>query len=625
MYLAGDRIKKSLHFLLRSQIIAFLFLSSTISAQSFYSTDPLYLKKRTEKKPFQYFYPDTTIEKAHQFIGRNFLGNIGLSNPQYVLKFKSRTLGFKLTDTPLEDYQIKKENIEYFQTKGPFAALSGIAGSKQLQLFRLMFTNTFKSKVNVAIRLNRYTSQGYYLRQQSFTNNFYTSGNYTTKKQRFGFNAYVLVNSNRFQENGGIVGDTLPQNYLTRPKELLPVKLGSSTPNDFASRNNSEFSAQYNNWFRLTEDSAKLNAFIGLRTAYSVLKYRYKDPHSGTNPFYHIFYVDTGSTDDSTRVRKFNNEINLTLRSKGNFNLELGYENEIAQVWQYSDTSFVNHMINVRMDNLYTIRSSDTSTVMKLNNSISGSYIAAGPFAGNYKAETFHQFTYARNKKTKAFLYLHLLSEERTPDYIFKRWYSNHFNWTNTFNNVQMNEAELSAKISFITLTGIYKGITNYLYFDQLAYPIQHAGTITNTAFRINLDKVFFKHLGIGAAQTWQYTGSNVISLPKSVSLASLFYRGNLFKNALQLAIGGQVEYYDQFNPYNYMPMTQVFYVQEKYKAGNFCFVDAFLNARIKPVTVFFKMENILPSLLGTNYSMVPGYYQPERAFRFGLTWLFFD
>ncbi len=618
MQLASDRIKKSFEFLFRSQIIIFLFLASCISAQSFYSVDPLYLKKRTEKRPFQYSYPDTTIEKAHQFIGRNFLGNIGLSNPQYLLKFKSRTLGFKLTDTPLEDYMIKKENIDYYQTKGPFASANGIAGSKQLQMFRLLFTNTFKNKLNVTIRLNRYTSSGYYTKQQSFTNNFYTSTNYTTKKQRFGFNAYVLINNNRFQENGGIYGDTLRQRFLTEAKELVPVKLSS------ASRNNSEIAAQYNNWFRLTKDSSNFNAFIGLRTAYSVLKYRYRDPNSGTSSYYTLFYVDTAATNDSTRVGKFNNEINLTFRSNAKFSLELGYENEIAQVWQYSDTTFMNHLLNVKLDRLTTIKLSD-SAVIKLNNTLSGSYIASGPFAGNYKAESFHQLNYTKNSKTKTSFYMHLLSEERTPDYIFKHWYSNHFSWDNKFNNVQMNEAELSAKISFITLTGIYRGISNYLYFDQLAYPMQYSGTINNTAFRINLDKVFFKHLGIGAAQTWQSTNSNVIALPKSVSMASLFYRGNLFKNNLQLAVGGQIEYYDEFNPYAYMPMTQVFYVQEKYKAGNYCFVDAFLNARIRPVTFFLKMENILHGLLGTNYSMVPGYYQPERALRFGLTWLFFD
>lgn len=614
-----DRIKKSLKNIFRSLLLVFISIQS-VSSQSFYSVDPNYIKKRSEKKPYQSFYPDTTIEKANRFIDRNFMGNLGMPSPHYVLKFKSRSLGFRLFDVPLDDYIIKKEDVEYYRTKGPFAELSGIAGSKQLQLFRLLFSNTFKNKLNVTLRLNRYTSLGFYTKQQTFTNNFYTSNNYTTKNKRFGFTSYILVNNNRFQENGGIINDTLRQQDLLVSKDLIPVKLSG------ASRDNRELSAQYANWFKLNKDSSRLQSYIGLRSSFSSLKYRYKDLNSGTDNYYFLFYTDTAKTIDSTRVRTFNNELNLTFRSaKNNFNLELGYENEIAQLWQYSDTSFMNHLANVKMDHIKNFISTDSLSQKKLINTVSGSYIAAGAFAGNYKVETFHQLQFFRNKKLKGNVSLKFLSEDRTPDYIYKHWYSNHFAWDNKFNNVQMNQAELSCKVSFLTVTGIYKGITNYLYFDQLAYPMQSNNTITNGAIRINLDKVFFKHLGVSINQTWQTTSSNLISLPKSVSIASLFYKGNLFKNNLQLAVGGQVEYYDQFTPYAYMPATQAFYVQDNYKAGNFTFVDVFLNARIRPVTFFIKMENILHGVIGTNYSMVPGYYQPDRAMRFGLTWLFFD
>lgn len=612
-------IKISFKHVFRS-LVLLLICFQFVSAQSLYSTDPSYIKKRSEKKPFQIFYPDTTIEKANRFIDRNFMGNVGLSSPQYVLKFKSRSLGFKLMDVPLDDYTIKKEDIEYFRTKGPYAELTGIAGSKQLQLFRMQFSNTFKDRLNLTLKLNRYTSLGYYSKQQTFTNNFYTSANYTTKNKRFGFTSYILVNNNRFQENGGIINDTLRKQDLLVSKDLIPVKLSG------ASRDNRELSAQYSNWFKLTKDSSKLQTYLGFHSTFSSLKYKYKDLNSGTDNYYSIFYTDTAKTNDSTHIRTFNNEVNLTFRSqKNNFNLELGYENEIAQLWQYSDTNFMNHLVNVKMDHIKNFVSADSLSQKKLINTVSGSYIAAGQFAGNYKVETFHQLLFFRNNKAKGSVTLKLLSEDRTPDYIFKHWYSNHFAWDNKFNNVQTNQAELSCKILFVTITGIYKGITNYLYFDQLAYPMQNSGTINNGSIRLNIDKVFFKHLGVSVAQTWQTTSSSLISLPKSVSIASLFYKGNLFKNNLQLAVGGQVEYYDQFTPYAYMPATQVFYIQDKYKAGNFTFVDVFLNARIRPVTFFIKMENVLHGVIGTNYSMVPGYYQPDRALRFGLTWLFFD
>jgi hypothetical protein len=610
-------IKYSLRIILPALLISFTFVAN---AQTYYSVDPTYLKKRTDKSPFTYFYPDTTIEKANRFINRNFMGNLGLPSPGYILKFNSRSLGFKLRDLYLDDYTIKKEDIEYFQTKGPFAELSGISGTKQLQLFRILFSNTFKKRLNISLRLNRYTSQGFYAKQQSFTNNFYTSANYTSKNKRFGFTAYVLVNNNRFQENGGIKKDTLSQADLLESKELLKVKLTG------ASHDNRELSAQYANWFKLNRDSARLHSFIGIHTSFSSYKYKYKDNNLASDNYYSIFYLDTVKTVDSTRLRTFNNEISYTLRSnKRNFNLELSYENEIAQLWQFSDTSFMNHFANAKLDRVKNYISADSLRSKRLSNSVSGSYIFAGPFTGNYKAESYHQLLFLRNNKTKASVTLRLQSEERTPDYIFKHWYSNHFRWDNKFNNMRTNQAELSVKYDFITVTGIYKYIANYLYFDRLSFPMQLPGNIVNASVKVGVDKVFFKHLGVAAAQTWQGSSSAAVVLPKSVSIASLFYRGNLFKKNLQLCVGGQIEYYDEFVPYAYMPATQIFYIQDQFKAGNFTFVDVFLNARIRPVTFFIKMENVLHGIIGTNYSMVPGYYQPDRAFRFGLTWLFFD
>ncbi|MBK7818212.1 MAG: hypothetical protein IPJ60_12220 [Sphingobacteriaceae bacterium] len=72
-----DRIKKSLKNIFRSLLLVFISIQS-VSSQSFYSVDPNYIKKRSEKKPYQSFYPDTTIEKANRFIDRNFMGNLGM-------------------------------------------------------------------------------------------------------------------------------------------------------------------------------------------------------------------------------------------------------------------------------------------------------------------------------------------------------------------------------------------------------------------------------------------------------------------------------------------------------------------------------------------------------------------
>ena len=73
------------------------------------------------------------------------------------------------------------------------------------------------------------------------------------------------------------------------------------------------------------------------------------------------------------------------------------------------------------------------------------------------------------------------------------------------------------------------------------------------------------------------------------------------------------------------MPATNQYYVQTSQKVGNYPFIDFFLNARIKPVRVFVKIDHLTQGFLGSNYSLTPGYLQNDRAFKFGLNWLFFD
>jgi outer membrane cobalamin receptor len=109
------------------------------------------------------------------------------------------------------------------------------------------------------------------------------------------------------------------------------------------------------------------------------------------------------------------------------------------------------------------------------------------------------------------------------------------------------------------------------------------------------------------------------------VAQARLFYQGLLSRNNLWLQIGVQAQSFSNFYSYNYMPVTQVFYLQDQKQTGQYLFTEFYLNARIRPVNFFIRVENALQGLVGKDYALVNGYYQPDRAFRFGVSWQFFD
>jgi len=619
-------------------ILAVLFSQAAFS-QVRYSTDPDYLLSKTEFgnllfKPFKSAYPDTSVRNLQNYTNRNYMGNLGLPNPAYMLNYRSKPLGFCVYDLPFGNDIIQRQQVEYFRTKGPYASLTGIAGSKQEQNFRMMFSNTFKNRMNFTLRFNRFGSLGYYLKQQTFTNNFYISQNWASKNNRFGFYSYFLFNKVKYQENGGIKYDTVFKDQPTINKDLLAVNISN------AKRTVRETYAAINPWFKLNKghpDSTKFSHYIDYKLSYTGNYYWYVDANSGSDGFYKAFYRDTTKTSDSTHLRQFINRANYTFKhNQLGLGAYAGYAYEYNRFLQINDSIFTNQLAyaSVFFDKL--IRKNDSLSINRnkfFSTRLTYSSVLAGANSGDMKIELNSEFSFRLNdkgqgtKKTNR-IYFSVLSEKRHPDMIYNYWFSNHFRWTNSYKQTEMLQAKLGLidYAAGLSANVLYQNINNYLYFDSTAMPKQTRDIVSNWQVNLNYNHVFFKHLGLRLNLYYQKTNkASIVRIPPGAVSGSIYYTGNLFKNNLQLQFGVQGEYYQAFKAYAYMPATNEFYVQNRYTVGEYPFVDVYLNARIRPVQFFIKVENVLYGIAGSNYYFVPGYIQPDRSFRFGLTWLFFD
>ncbi|MBL7931052.1 MAG: hypothetical protein JNL60_04075 [Bacteroidia bacterium] len=611
------------------------FLGVSIPAQVFYTTNPKYLSVKTEQNNlisrFNYFYPDTMVTDLVNYFPRNFLGNTGLPSPQYILKYGSDPIGFRLMNPPLENDQFRDQQVEYYRTKGPYADLTGIAGSKEYQAFKCLFTHTYRDKVNIAVRFNRYTSKGFYQKQKTYTNNFFLSSNYSTRNNRFGYFLYALNNGNKNSENGGLRDGALNDSTMRLTKEILPVNL-SNASSSTASRDNREIRAMINPWIRLNKktDSTTLGShYIQLKSKASFLSYRYKDPGVARDSFYNAIYLDTVQTNDSSHVFQMRNELDYSWISRANnFGFSVGYVNELNKTHQFFDSVFMNHIVRADFVSRKDFKSKDTTdkTVRSFQNTFKAEYVVEGPNAGNYKIENNASLIFNPVKKRLA--YFNILYEKRNADYIYNNWVSNHFYW---FNNGLGPQRQLQANVGLkfgriIDLSLFTQTIDNYLYFDSLAMPAQYKQTITKLGAKVGFLKIFFKHLGVGLSYIYQRTNHlDVVRMPSKIATAKLFYHGNLFKNNLQLQIGTQLQVYDEFYSYAYMPATEIFYIQNGFRTDAYPYLDIYLQARIRPVSFFIKLENALFGFAGPNYAITKGYYQTDRAFRFGINWVFFD
>ncbi len=598
-------------------------------AQTYYTTDSTYLKQKNEGdnvlRGFQNFYPDSAVFDLHNFTERNTLGALGLATHQWRFKFRNDALGFRLYPLPVDEYQIAERDINYYRTKGPYASASGIAGSKEQQLFRFLFSQTFKNNLNLSLKFNRYTNKGFYLSQQAFVNNFYINSNYETKNKRFGFYSFILINNIRNQENGGLKTDTSFLNNVTENKELLPVQLST------ALRDTRQLSAQFNPYFRLSKaDSSQQHTqlFIQGKSKFSYNTFKYKDLQSGSNPFYKVFYLDTISTKDSTRFKQYYNEVLLSIKNNRlGLNASAGYANEVNVVWQKNDSLFLNHILKANAVYSHSFLNPDTVTnkQIRFNSELELASIVSGANAGNIKLQSQNQIVFSENNHQSRF-YLNALYESRSADYMFNRWYGNHNRWKNSFTAVQQFQAQLGYEKKNVVLRVFYQNISNALYFDTVSLPQQFRGSISNVGVEGMYRLILFKHLGLSVAPTFQSSSNpSIYRMPLLSGKANLFYTGNLFKNSLQLTLGTQFETYSPFELMRYNPIIHQFYLGNRTEVGYYPYVDVYLNARIRPVSFFLKLENAMFGFGGNTYYFIPGYIQPDRAFRFGLTWLFFD
>jgi len=608
-------------------IYTFCLCFNFINAQVYYPNDSQYLRaiNHPEKNNLCSFNPliiDTSINRFQNYFQRITNGHIGLPSASLLLKNQTLPLGFNMQNTSYENDIISENDISYMQTKGPYANLTGVSGSRQEQVFKLLFSCTSKKKINLTLAFNRYSGLGFYNKQQSFTNNLYLTSNYTAAKNRVGYYAYFLYNKLRHQENGGISDDSLLIDNPLINKLLLPVHLTN------AKREVRHLNVDINPWYRINqhEDSSTIFLhYLDYQFHYSGNYTKYTDKNSGSENFYKSFYLNSTATMDSTYWKSISNGLNYILKINPiHIKFKIGYKHEANQVYQLKEDSvFINQ--HIQSGTYFSLKNYDA--LVKAN------YIFSGANATDYKFETNHK--YANLTQVNKFFFNSVYAiefnaqvEKRHPDYIFNTWVSNHYVWKNDFKSIEKKQGTLC----FSTLNKQFKigviaqSIENFIYFNEIALPQQTHLTVQNFSSFIQKDILFFHHLGLNTSYTHQQSSySSIVCIPKHVLNGSLYYQGNHFKNALQLQIGFSATYFGEFYGYAYMPATNQYYVQTTTKVGDYPFIDFFLNARIKPVRFFVKVDHLAQGFMGTNYSLTPGYLQNDRAFKFGLNWLFFD
>ena len=213
------------------------------------------------------------------------------------------------------------------------------------------------------------------------------------------------------------------------------------------------------------------------------------------------------------------------------------------------------------------------------------------------------------------------------PDYFIETFYSNHFKWSNsTYKNEQMMNAKfVFSSPKYNLQTGAhYSLINNFIYHSESGLPAQTSDELLILGAFIKKE-IQLKNFDITAHMLVQKASDDkYIHLPDFSAFVSLNYNF-VWSKVLFTQLGADMRYNTAFYADAYNPSTGLFYLQNEKEIGNYPYIDAYVNMKLKRTRVFFKWINVASDFLGDNYFGALHHPMNRRTFRLGVAWTWYD
>jgi len=577
------------------------------------------------------------------------LGNYGLSF--YQINFFDR-----ITDPDKFLYSFyypliwTPDKALFMNTQVPFTELVwSFAGPRETseQTFRVRHSQNINRFLNFGLIYDIIYSLGQYNYQRAEDKAFTFYSSYTGIKYKMYFSAGI--NNLISYDNGGITDkdelkkDKTQDNFNTRD---VPVNLGALDKASSLMKNRNLLLVQR---YTLGANAAEKpdstikdrSGLAGLSGTFSHIftiestKRTYSDsyPLSG---FYDTVFINNSLTFDSLYARSIKNTIrfDFTTDETRKFTLGggVGLRNEILRYSQIipthdstlADTSVWNKNNNVLVGRLYN------NIGDKFRWMATGELFISGYRAGdfNINGEISKSFDWKIGRA--AWLITGGIAN-RQPSFWFEQWGSNHFEWQNNFNKEL--RIDLGSTFTYpARMTKIrfnYAIIDNYTDFDDKALPAQHTGGFSVVSLAVNKELRLWKFHLASDVIVQKSSNTNVLDLPL-ITTRSAGYFEHLFRfestgGRLNMQLGVDLTYHTLYHPYSYMPATGRFFRQDKVTTGNYPFMNAFVNLKVKRTRIFIMFDHVNEGFMGYDYEMIPFYPMNTRMFRYGIAWTFYD
>lgn len=611
-------------------VFFFLFLTHTLFAinDTLKSPQKPFILRYYTISQFEYSDSITVVDNSllgfQNYLPLNTLGNTGLPYDQIVFR-NTLPVGFAYGRNPFQEYYYTPGNLKFYNTRIPFSDLFYVFGSKTEQFFKMTLSYNVKKNWNLTANFSRIKSAGFFALRKTDETFFSLSSNYKSRNNRYWLLASGIINDTRNEESGGMINDSiLDGKDVIEGGSVRPALTAINAAKNYRFNKNIFLKQYFNLGYRKSDTAAIIptSRFI-LTSSFDDISQEYMDNFPLSN-YYPTIYYDSLKTHDSSYVLKLENEIawkrvdNLKHRGfRDQIGVGASVKNQYIFVKQREiDTAFTNFIAGAHVNNLYS-----KNNIFWL---LRGSYGLSGYNKGDFMVDAIAGKSWHDSLTT---VFVSAKTTEQAPEFSYNCYSSNHFKWMNHFEKIKSTSiaANLSIKKYDFVMHADVTNYTNVLYFDPYAQARQYLGTIS--VFSLQLQKnirLFNWHLTNDI--TYQNVpDSTVIRVPEFILQHSLYFEDDVFKKAMHFQIGLSLYYNTAYYSNVYNPATTQFYLQNEKKYGNYPVINFFLNAKVKVVTFFFKIDHLNYGLNGNYFMLSPHYLLSTRAFKFGVSWKFWD
>jgi len=556
----------------------------------------------------------TSIDQLHRYNqGLDYLsiGNIGL--PGYSLLFDIQDYA---DFSPSLIIGGKKYVSKQFDVKKPYTELNYILGSKEEQVLKVLHTQNISQLANFSFGFDKVKSKGFYNNQASSNNHLYANTWFKTKNERY----KVMLNIDHeriFNEhNGGVLYDSLFEQdlLLNRNRELMDVNLS------FASSTINRTNLQLDQQFQFSQSFDSLNNGFSHILYTTVSGYKndrvFKDSLLNMS-YYNQILIDSVVTNDLIKYEGVKGAVGYQfVKRKGKDNLNF------STFVKWQGLKYEQHVIDTLVKS-FSVGTNFQFKRKKFRFQLDGNYYLNG-----YRKKDIDIRGVLTYDLTQDWAISGIGSYQTiSPSLDLSSYYGNNISWENIFSPTDYLSVSgsLTSEKHNLDLSVAYNDVFNPIYFNFIGEPQQIDGV--SQLIQLSAQKEFIlKRWSLIPKMVYQYSGGyNIYRLPDYYTDLTIGYKAKMYKNNLNVFIGADLVYYAPTDMMSFKPMLNQYNLDDTKIAGNYPFVDVFLNARIKTVRFFVKATHVNSGLFGFNYYGARNYPLRDRTIQFGLTWVFIN